>query len=135
MSKETSSWLNNNVLIGLTDKRGHAWHYRKSEQGAEPNHLQTVRGAGRAERNMLRTVAGDFDTSTSQPSTRCTPCSPNPAPGRWHRVHGASGHPPLPAPRPTMRPPTTQATAGRRRAQPKRVSPRFRTSGRDRRQR
>jgi phage/plasmid-like protein (TIGR03299 family) len=26
------------------------------------HHLQTVRGAGRAERNMLRTVAGDFDT-------------------------------------------------------------------------
>lgn len=38
MSQETSQWLNNNVLIGYTAKRGTAWHYRASEQGDEPNH-------------------------------------------------------------------------------------------------
>lgn len=38
MSQETFSWLNNFTLIGFTEKRGHAWHYRESEQGAEPNH-------------------------------------------------------------------------------------------------
>lgn len=38
MSKETSEWLNQNTLIGFTDKRGHAWHYRASAQGSEPNH-------------------------------------------------------------------------------------------------
>lgn len=38
MSKETNTWLNNNVLIGFTRNRGHAWHYRASAQGAEPNH-------------------------------------------------------------------------------------------------
>jgi phage/plasmid-like protein (TIGR03299 family) len=38
MSSETSEWLNRNVLIGYTDKRGHAWHYRASAQGGEPNH-------------------------------------------------------------------------------------------------
>lgn len=38
MSKETTTWLNQNVLIGMTDKRGNAWHYKASEQGAEPNH-------------------------------------------------------------------------------------------------
>jgi phage/plasmid-like protein (TIGR03299 family) len=38
MSKETATWLNQNTLIGFTDKRGHAWHYRLDEQGAEPNH-------------------------------------------------------------------------------------------------
>jgi phage/plasmid-like protein (TIGR03299 family) len=38
MSKETSQWLNQNTLIGFTTKRGHAWHYRASDQGAEPNH-------------------------------------------------------------------------------------------------
>ena len=31
MSKETSNWLNNNVLVGMTDKRGNAWHYKASE--------------------------------------------------------------------------------------------------------
>jgi phage/plasmid-like protein (TIGR03299 family) len=38
MSKESAAWLNTQTLIGFTDKRGHAWHYKASEQGAEPNH-------------------------------------------------------------------------------------------------
>lgn len=38
MSQETSEWLNNYTLIGFTDKRGQAWHYRESAQGVEPNH-------------------------------------------------------------------------------------------------
>lgn len=38
MSRETLQHLNTNVLIGNTDARGHAWHYKASEQGAEPNH-------------------------------------------------------------------------------------------------
>lgn len=29
MSKETMEWLNQNTLIGFTEKRGHAWHYRE----------------------------------------------------------------------------------------------------------
>lgn len=38
MSRESSEWLNQNVLVGYTDERGTAWHYRRSAQGAEPNH-------------------------------------------------------------------------------------------------
>lgn len=38
MSKETSEWLNRNVLVGMTDERGTAWHLRQSSQGDEPNH-------------------------------------------------------------------------------------------------
>lgn len=38
MSKETLAWLNQNTLIGFTAQRGHAWHYRASNQGEEPNH-------------------------------------------------------------------------------------------------
>jgi len=38
MSAETEEWLNTMTLIGCTDKRGKAWHYRESAQGAEPNH-------------------------------------------------------------------------------------------------
>lgn len=38
MSRETLQWLNDNTLIGFTDKRGSAWHYRANLQGAEPNH-------------------------------------------------------------------------------------------------
>ena len=39
MSKETLEWLNRNVLVGFTEKRGNAWHYRASvQEGQEPNH-------------------------------------------------------------------------------------------------
>lgn len=38
MSQETSQWLNNNTLIGFTEKRGNAWHYRAADQGEESNH-------------------------------------------------------------------------------------------------
>jgi phage/plasmid-like protein (TIGR03299 family) len=38
MSSETQEWLNQNVLVGMTDKRGKAWHYKASDQGSEPNH-------------------------------------------------------------------------------------------------
>lgn len=38
VSAETSKWLNTMTLIGLTDQRGMAWHYRASDQGDEPNH-------------------------------------------------------------------------------------------------
>lgn len=40
MSLETSEWLNRYTLIGLTAQRGTAWHYRKSDQGDEPNHYE-----------------------------------------------------------------------------------------------
>lgn len=38
MSSETLEWLNQNTLIGFTERRGNAWHYKESEQGSEPNH-------------------------------------------------------------------------------------------------
>ena len=38
MSRETLQHLNTNTLIGNTDARGTAWHYRAEEQGAETNH-------------------------------------------------------------------------------------------------
>lgn len=40
MSYETSQWLNQNTLIGFTEKRGTAWHYRASDQGTETNHYR-----------------------------------------------------------------------------------------------
>jgi phage/plasmid-like protein (TIGR03299 family) len=38
MSRESLQHLNTDVLIGNTTHRGHAWHYRAGEQGAEANH-------------------------------------------------------------------------------------------------
>lgn len=36
MSRETLEWLNENTLIGFTDKRGHAWHYREGSNNHFP---------------------------------------------------------------------------------------------------
>ncbi|MFH8405473.1 DUF932 domain-containing protein [Streptomyces sp. NPDC018019] len=36
MSKETHQWLSENTLIGFTDKRGTAWHYRQGDQNHFP---------------------------------------------------------------------------------------------------
>jgi phage/plasmid-like protein (TIGR03299 family) len=38
MSMETSPWLNTMVLVGMTDKRGDAWHKNLADQGSESNH-------------------------------------------------------------------------------------------------
>lgn len=38
MSRETDVWLNNYTLVGYTDERGTAWHYRQHLQGQESNH-------------------------------------------------------------------------------------------------
>ena len=38
MSRETLEHLNTQVLIGFTDQRGTAWHYKKDKQTDEPNH-------------------------------------------------------------------------------------------------
>lgn len=38
MSAETIDWLNTNTLIGATDERGNAWHYRAVRDGEESNH-------------------------------------------------------------------------------------------------
>ncbi len=38
MSKESLTWLNTNTLIGCTDKRGTAWHWRAEQQGEQSNH-------------------------------------------------------------------------------------------------
>lgn len=40
MSQETLEWLNQNTCIGFTEKRGNAWHYKASLQGAESNHYE-----------------------------------------------------------------------------------------------
>src|SRR5215207_2001247 len=38
MSNETALWLNQNTLVGFTEKWGRAWHYDPDLQSDEPNH-------------------------------------------------------------------------------------------------
>ncbi|MDC5696829.1 DUF932 domain-containing protein [Intrasporangium calvum] len=53
MSTESMEWLNKNVLIGFTEERGTAWHYRKSDQGTEPNHYPGSIPLGDVERRLF----------------------------------------------------------------------------------
>ncbi len=53
MSAETMEWLNNNTLIGMTDKRGTAWHYRVDLQSAESNHYAGAIPVGDVSRRLF----------------------------------------------------------------------------------
>ena len=68
MSAETSTWLNTRTLIGFTDQRGHAWHYRAADQGDEPNHYP---GA---------VPIGDVDAACSAGTRPRPTCSPSTSP-------------------------------------------------------
>lgn len=75
MSRETLTWLNTNTLIGMTDERGSAWHYRASDQGYESNHYPDAIPAADVVRRLfnwepikvpvLAQLPADFDTMTS----------------------------------------------------------------------
>ncbi len=47
MSRESLQWLNTNTLIGFTDQRGHAWHWRAQEQNGTSNHYPRSCRTGR----------------------------------------------------------------------------------------
>jgi phage/plasmid-like protein (TIGR03299 family) len=79
MSAETSQWLNQNVLIGFTDKRGNAWHYRRSDQGQEPNHYSGAIPLRDVERRLfgwepiegtVQAVVGDEDDAIVRSAPR-----------------------------------------------------------------
>lgn len=59
MSAETSEWLNRFTLIGLTEQRGTAWHYRKSDQGDEPNHYPGFVPVDDVERRLFNWTPGE----------------------------------------------------------------------------
>lgn len=74
MSKETITWLNTQTLIGVTDQRGTAWHYRADEQGDESNHYPGAIPVGDVQRRLFNWEAvkvpvlaqfpADYDTAT-----------------------------------------------------------------------
>jgi phage/plasmid-like protein (TIGR03299 family) len=63
MSQESSQWLNENTLIGWTSKRGNAWHYRASEQGAESNHYPLAVPTEDVERRLFNWKAEESPIS------------------------------------------------------------------------
>lgn len=63
MSAETSQWLNTQTLIGLTDKRGTAWHYRAEDQGDESNHYPGFVPVEDVERRLFGWEPGQRDVA------------------------------------------------------------------------
>jgi phage/plasmid-like protein (TIGR03299 family) len=54
MSRETFEWLNNNILIGFTDKRGNAWWDRGvTPNDGEPNHYTGAIPVADVERRLF----------------------------------------------------------------------------------
>ena len=53
MSRETIEHLNTQVLVGFTDQRGTAWHYKKDMQGDEPNHYPKAIPVGDVSRRLF----------------------------------------------------------------------------------
>jgi phage/plasmid-like protein (TIGR03299 family) len=68
MSKETLEWLNQNVLVGFTSKRGHAWHYKMSEQGDEPNHYPHAIPVDDVERRLFYWDARSYPVTITVPT-------------------------------------------------------------------
>ncbi len=73
MSQETSAWLNTNTLIGFTDQRGYAWHYRADNQGDEPNHYRGAVPIEDVRRRLFhwQAVEGDVMSSVMLPDGLC----------------------------------------------------------------
>lgn len=91
MSKETLQHLNTNTLIGNTDQRGHAWHYRAELQDAEPNHYPGPVPVFDVSRRLFNWHAVSRPLAVSLPARtaeEATHVGPDGLPGRWHTVAG-----------------------------------------------
>ena len=90
MSRETIQHLNTNTLIGNTDQRGHAWHYRGTEQGNESNHYAGPIPVGDVERRLFSWQAESRSVAVETPCDvdAMTHLSTNGLPARWEVIPG-----------------------------------------------
>lgn len=69
MSAETLTTLNTSTLIGFTDQRGRAWHYRAELQGAESNHYPGAIPVTDVERRLFNFRAMSVPAAHAVPIT------------------------------------------------------------------
>jgi phage/plasmid-like protein (TIGR03299 family) len=69
MSQETSVWLNTMTLIGHTEKRGNAWHYRAEDQDDESNHYPHAIPVLDVERRLFHWTANESPIYVALPAT------------------------------------------------------------------
>jgi phage/plasmid-like protein (TIGR03299 family) len=77
MSAETMEWLNRMTLIGFTEKRGNAWHYRESDQGEETNHYPGAIPVADTLRRLFNFEVVEQEIRTNNPVTGRTMVIPN----------------------------------------------------------
>lgn len=85
MSKETLEHLNTNTLIGNTDHRGHAWHYRAEHQGQDTNHYPGPIPVADVERRLFNWRAEARPLAVEIPTTidTMTHLGPDGLPHQW----------------------------------------------------
>ena len=85
MSRETLTHLNTSTLIGNTDDRGHAWHYRAEEQGEESNHYPGPVPIEDAQRRLFAWTAQSRPLAVEVPSDleAMSHLTEDGAPARW----------------------------------------------------
>lgn len=90
MSKETLKWLNTNTLIGHTEKRGNAWHYRAEEQDGESNHFTGPVPVEAVERRLFswEAVESPLFTATTALIEEATMMGPNGEPLAMREIPG-----------------------------------------------
>jgi len=90
MSKETLERLNTQTLIGFTDKRGTAWHYRADRQGDEPNHYPGAIPVPDVQRRLFGWQAQSRPVAVQTPATveAMTHLNEDGEPVRWAVIEG-----------------------------------------------
>lgn len=85
MSNETIEYLNTNTLIGNTDNRGTAWHYRAEDQGEESNHYPGPIPLADVQRRLFAWKAASRRIAVENPATVGTMTHIDEAgtPARW----------------------------------------------------
>jgi len=85
MSRETIEDLNINTLIGFTEKRGTAWHYRAEHQGDQSNHYPGPVPIVDVRRRLFNWVAESRRMAMEEPAELETMdhLDDNGAPMRW----------------------------------------------------
>lgn len=88
MTRETLQHLNINTLIGNTDARGTAWHYRAEHQGDEPNHYPGPIPIADVERRLFdwNAVSRRVAVETPAEFADMTHLSDDGRPMRWNVV-------------------------------------------------
>ena len=90
MSKETLQDLNINTLIGNTDVRGTAWHYRAEQQGEESNHYPGPIPIADVQRRLFNWQAESRQLAVEVPASihNLTHLGADGAPRRWAVIDG-----------------------------------------------